>query len=643
MLWLAAPAAAHASLLGATPAAGYSVTTSPAAVTLVFDEPVSVQGSPVQLSGAAGPVALGAPRLTNGARWLTAKVTRPLAMGQYIVTWQVVAEDGDTVGGNYSFAVGTTAVAAVSGPGAAATRGLWWAALLRWVLFAALALAVGGLVGQRLAAGVVRKAKTAGADLAVIRAPVTLAATVGALAVLGLAAHLLGSGDVVTGLGRLSLPALLGTPTGRLLVVEAAAFAFAALLGRSRRLRPLAAVALLAVILAEGRRSHLRELDAGWGWLVLVIHLTAAAIWVGALVHVVRVAWAWRARPVAAHRVLTDYARVALLLVLVVLASGTLASIVVLPNVSALTGTGYGRLLLAKIGLVVLVLALALASRLRLRNTSPLRAPAPGENVLHPGRAARIERITLIAILAVTAVLVSVATPRQATSALTLPPPPTGPVVRLATLIGQVTVSVAASDGQLEVRTSVPNPGAENDSTTGASTNIAATLGSLGAARTEALRRCGADCFVGPAQWFKGSNRLSVTASAKGWAGGTAAFTVSWPPVSSTALLPRMLTAMRAVHAVTVHEVVTSNTAAPAPLITSNILTGPGFLTEEPYSTAGISSVTVLGSDAGITEIGVAMVDQGYYFRIKVGPDYRIRGEVITAPEHLLTRTFDYP
>lgn len=51
MLWLAAPAAAHASLLATTPAAGYSVSSSPTALTLVFDQPVSVQASPVQLAG----------------------------------------------------------------------------------------------------------------------------------------------------------------------------------------------------------------------------------------------------------------------------------------------------------------------------------------------------------------------------------------------------------------------------------------------------------------------------------------------------------------------------------------------------------------------------------------------------------------
>jgi copper transport protein len=524
LMWLAGPASAHASLLATTPAAGYSVTTSPAALTLVFDQPVSVQGVPLRLSGPAGPVPLGAARLSNGSRWLTAPVTRTLPTGRYTVAWQVVAADGDTVGGGYCFGVGAVSVAAVNGPGTPATRGLVWAALLRWVLFAALSVALGGLVGQALARRVVRRAKTAGRELARVRAPVAAASAVGGVAAAGLAAHLLGSGNVISGLGKLSLPALLGSGTGRLSVIEAAAFLLAAALAVRPRLQVLAVAPLLAVVIAEGRRSHVRELAGDWGWLLLAVHLTAAGIWVGALVHVVRVAWAWRARPVAAHRVISEYARLALLLVLLVIATGAVAAIVVLPNLSALTTTGYGRFLLAKIALVASALALAIASRWWLRNTSPLR-PEPRTDVVAPGRAARIERAVLVAVLAVTALLVSVATPRSANSVLALPPPPTGPIVRLATLIGQVTVDVAASDGQLEVRTSVPNPGAEKDSEGGQATNIAAEIGPTGHARPVALRRCGPDCFVGPAQWSHGDNQLSVSASATGWAGGTATFT----------------------------------------------------------------------------------------------------------------------
>ncbi len=256
----ASPADAHASLLSSTPAAGYSVSRSPAVLTLVFDQPVTLRGTALRVTGAAGPVALGRAQLSNGERWLTARVVSPLATGQYTVNWQVVAEDGDVVGGNYTFAVGVPV--AGQDRGGTGTRGLIWAAILRWVLFAALSVALGGLVGQWIAARVIRKAAAAGGRLRPVRAPVASASAVGAVAGIGLAAHLLGSGNVASGLVHLSIPALLHSGPGRVSAVEVAAFTVAAALASRRRLAPGAALALLVVVGAEGRRSHLREIGA---------------------------------------------------------------------------------------------------------------------------------------------------------------------------------------------------------------------------------------------------------------------------------------------------------------------------------------------------------------------------------------------
>jgi copper transport protein len=83
----ASPAGAHASLLQATPAAGYSVSESPAALTLMFDEPVSVREAPLRLSGPGGDVPLGASRLADGGRQVAATVLRRLGRGQYQVSW----------------------------------------------------------------------------------------------------------------------------------------------------------------------------------------------------------------------------------------------------------------------------------------------------------------------------------------------------------------------------------------------------------------------------------------------------------------------------------------------------------------------------------------------------------------------------
>ncbi|HYU05457.1 MAG TPA: copper resistance CopC family protein, partial [Jatrophihabitantaceae bacterium] len=258
----ATPASAHASLLTTTPAAGYSVASSPPALTLVFDQPVSVGGTPLRVDGPGGAVELGAARLSNGDRWLTAAVPRPLARGQYTVTWQVVADDGDVVGSSYSFAVGT---AAVSFSQPTETRGLPAAAVLRWVLFAALSIGLGGLAGQWVAARVIRKAAAVGRQLTPVRAPVAAASAVGALAALGLSAHVLGGGNVVAGLTHPSIHALLASSAGRVSAAEVAAFALAAMLATRPRLQAAAALPLLAVVAAEGRRSHLHEIGGGAG------------------------------------------------------------------------------------------------------------------------------------------------------------------------------------------------------------------------------------------------------------------------------------------------------------------------------------------------------------------------------------------
>jgi len=459
----AAPALAHATLLATTPAAGYSVASSPATLTLIYDEPVSAQGPALRLTDPAGQVALGPVRLTNDGRWLSAPVPRRLPAGQYTVSWQVVADDGDVVAGSYQFAVGApVAVPAAGRQGAAGTRGLTAASLLRWLVFTALALALGGLAGEVLTRRRSRLANSPvphqpAGDVAP-RAPLRAASLLGTAAAAGLGVHQLGGGSILTGLGHLSLPALLGSGPGRLALAEAVAFAAAAGLALTARGRLLAAVPLLAVVLAEGLRGHVEAALPGWGAALVAIHLAAAALWVGALVHLCRVGWAWRSTPVLVRQLAGDYSRLALALFVAVVATGTLAALLLLPSWAALSGTSYGQLLLAKLAAVGAVAVLALAGRRRLRQAPRSAGSTNPMATTEPGRAARLERWLLVGVLGITALLVSVAPASPASSALTLPPPPAGPVVRLGTLAGQVNVAVAASDGQLEVRTSTPQP-----------------------------------------------------------------------------------------------------------------------------------------------------------------------------------------
>lgn len=640
ILLSAAPASAHASLLTTSPPAGYSVSHSPSGLTLVFNEPVTIRGQALTLRGQArGPIPLSTATVTDAGRRLSARPGTVLPAGQYTVDWQVLADDGDIVTGSFGFAVGTTAAAGGNPSATAGTRGLGTAAVLRWLLFTGLALVLGGLTGQHLT-GRARRQSADGEVLPAVRPLLRSGAIVGFAAAAGLAVHLLGSGSITDGLRRLSLSGLTDTAPGRIALVEAVAFAAAIPVATLRRSRGLLVmvVPMAAVVAAEAWRSHLTAAAHGWGGLVTAIHLTAAAIWVGALLHVVRVAARWRHHPVAVRVLLAGYGRIALGLVLLVVTTGTLTAVELVPNLPALVDTGYGQTLLVKLALVALALALALAARRRLRHTRPAGPAAIGDSG-RPVGAARIERTALVGVLAVTGLLVSMTPAGPTSTDLPFPPPPDGPVVRLATLAGQVTVTAAASDGQLEVRLAVP----DTTPTSRTRFRLTADLTAGKTRRALTVRRCGTGCYLAPVSWTSPDNQLTLHAAADGWTGATTTLTVPWPPTPDTTLLTQVINTMRAVPTLTLHETVTSNTATTTPPGTVTPISGRRFLDLEPYGSAAPTGGMILGHRGGHTQLAFALVPDSFYFILDLAADHRILRETITAPDHLLQRTFDYP
>src|SRR5712692_5432930 len=149
-----APAAsAHATLLFTSPAADSAVPVSPDAITLTFNEQVTLVGTPVTLAGPGGrTIAIGAARESGGRSVVTVPVTSRLPDGVYTVSWQVISSDGDEVGGQFRFAVGPAPASLGSAlAGQPSVPGQWPTAFARWVLFTALAAALGGLAGRGLA------------------------------------------------------------------------------------------------------------------------------------------------------------------------------------------------------------------------------------------------------------------------------------------------------------------------------------------------------------------------------------------------------------------------------------------------------------------------------------------------------------
>src|ERR671916_3423625 len=107
LLLSCAPALAHATLVGASPPRGGSVSEPPERVELRFTEPVDAGFDPVVVRDAGGA------RVDEGgagvdpedARVVLADLEK-LPEGAYTVEWRITSIDGHVVEGRYGFAVG---------------------------------------------------------------------------------------------------------------------------------------------------------------------------------------------------------------------------------------------------------------------------------------------------------------------------------------------------------------------------------------------------------------------------------------------------------------------------------------------------------------------------------------------------------
>ncbi|MFI2199207.1 CopD family protein [Streptomyces sp. NPDC020192] len=288
--------------------------------------------------------------------------------------------------------------AALHGTGEAAAPGVGGIGLLRAVLFAALSVPLGELFVRRLAR------RLPGAPPERPRSWAPFAAPAGFVAALALAS-VVSAGDLVPhSLGQIDVGGLYGSRDGRLALLEVNAFLLAGLCALSRR--PAAqGWPLAAVVVAEALRAHpTTEHGPLTGSALTLVHLTCAALWTGGLPYALRTLRLWRGDPAGAA-LLGRYARVALVLLAAVTATGVCSALRRMPAatiLNQLTTTAYGRTLLAKVVLVAVVALLALWARIRLRRApDPLTAAVP----------ARAEVIALGAAVAVSGLLTALPLP----------------------------------------------------------------------------------------------------------------------------------------------------------------------------------------------------------------------------------------
>jgi copper transport protein len=356
-LGMPATALGHAILDSSSPANGQRLAASPRIVRLEFDQTVDLVPAGLRVLDASGRSLAGAPRIGPSHRAITAPVTR-LGRGGYTVRWQALGRDGHVTAGVFTFGVRAKAPEVTGAYGATGPSGAENAA--RWLAFAALALVVGGL----------------GFRLLVLRGPVpasferrfyvvTLAGAVGLIEVAFVAFLLRADSILQLPLGTFlygDLRPIVGTPFGTAWVAMTLAFVLvttliflAWLTERSMLLWP---AFVIAVAFASGYslsgHSAAEPNASRWSELADWVHLTAASLWAGGLVMLLVAFLTARQLGRAAF---VGFARLAPVLIALLVAAGAYLSFLRLPELADLWTTSYGRILMVKLGLVALALA----------------------------------------------------------------------------------------------------------------------------------------------------------------------------------------------------------------------------------------------------------------------------------------------
>lgn len=388
-LLVSAPAAsAHALLLRTSPSPQTTVAVPPAVVRLVFSESVEVTFGAVRVFDVDGHrVDSGRLTRTDGNREVDA-ATPHLSNGTYTVTWRVVSADGHPVHGGFTFYVGapsTISAAAVRADAGAGKVIGWGFGVVRFAWFVGLLVLVGTAAIRRWVwTPAVRDGQLADSDGAARFRQLSRRALVAGwvLLVVGGLASLVFEAASVSGLslsGSLHttvLSAVLHTAYGHYWVAAMVAIALALVpvvgLARRRGLLgvgpdgwlALLALTTVAVCAAMASSGHARTgSHPAVAVVSIAMHLMAVAIWVGGLgVLIVMGGVAWRgvdrdARPRLARDLLVRFSRIAVVAAGLVVLTGTLNAVLALASVSDLWRITYGRVVLAKVVLVLVALA----------------------------------------------------------------------------------------------------------------------------------------------------------------------------------------------------------------------------------------------------------------------------------------------
>ena len=337
---------------------------------------------------------------------------RKLRDGDYTVRWSALSNDGHTVDGVFAFAVG----AGRAPPSAALTAGgtnLTRSVISRWFFFAGLLVAVGVVaLFVPLAWRPALRAAGAGQDEGALWP----------LAFVGFFLAFLGAASLIPhhnpGTTRFGLAYEVG---GIVAIVGATLSAIALVDRRLGRGAFLCALALLPIPSVAGHALDRGQWPRPLNVVADILHVGAAAIWIGGLLALAiglpraarKLSAEQRARFTAA--LVPRLSAIALVSVAVIAVTGLIRALSELSAVSQLWGSGYGRALVVKTGLLVLLVSLGWINRSRL--VPRLRLEALRRNVA-------VELVLLAGLVIAVVFLTDLAPGRQLARAVVSPQAP---------------------------------------------------------------------------------------------------------------------------------------------------------------------------------------------------------------------------
>jgi copper transport protein len=409
---------AHALLQSSDPAAGATVGSSPAAVTLTFGERADPRLSSIKVLDTSGQNhATGPVQAVEGEPLQLRVAVQPLADGVYAVSWRTLsAVDGHSAAGAFSFGVGvavpatgpgSTAVTSMTGMGGVADASPA-AAIARLLLYAGLIATFG--------AGIIAWLIVPSRARSVLRLAAAgwIASTVGTVAVVALQwagaeadlGAILGTSLGISGLARFGSAVLGGLAV--------------ALAARSPSTRPFAGLAVtaglaMAIDVLGGHAGAVAPapLQLAFQWL----HVAAAGFWVGGLAALLIALKG--APPEVRGAGARRFSLIAGFAIALVAVTGALRAIAEVGTFDALFGTDYGRLIIAKSALIVVLALLGATNHF-------WSVPAAGRTLLRLRRVGTTELSVAMVAVMLSAFLVDLAPP---VSSGTSAAPPEQPIV----------------------------------------------------------------------------------------------------------------------------------------------------------------------------------------------------------------------